>query len=390
MTEAVYLDGFATLPLAPEAERAILDAWSLPGNATSQHSGGDRAAQIITEARTQIAALIGAAASEVYFTSGATEANNIALLGGAKATTSHQPGRRRIIVSAIEHKAVLEPAAALGRNGFDVVAAPVDVHGRLDLSVLAALIDEKTLLVSIMAVNNETGVIQPIAEAARLAHQVGALLHCDAAQAAGKIGLDVLELDADYLSLSAHKCYGPMGVGALYVSATAPRPAPLQFGGGQQGGLRPGTEPVGLIAGFGAAAAVCRAKLDADRSHGEGLAAMLLETLRSAGVGLVSITGDHPVVPGSAAIALSGIDADDLCLRLSRRVQISTGSACTSGQLRQSHVLEAMGFSEAQARHVLRIFCHRYLTRRDVLEAAGLIADAVGSSFPVATGASRQ
>lgn len=385
----IYLDGFATLPLADEARAAMLAVWERPGNAGSPNASGERAARIIADARTDVGALIGATASEIIFTSGATEANNLAVLGVATATRSVS-ARRRIVVSAVEHKAVLEPAAALAAEGFEVAIAPVDAHGRLDLEALATLLDENVLLVSVMLVNNETGVIQPVAEVAALAHSVGAYVHSDAAQAAGKIAIDVAALDVDYLSLSAHKCYGPMGVGALYVAAGMPAPVPLMRGGGQQSGIRPGTEPVPLIAGFGAAA---RAAIDhLARSQTLGPAALigrLLDGLASRQLRFTRITGDHAVVPGSAAITIDGVDGDSLCAQLAREVSLSTGSACTSGQIRISHVLEAMGFSEINARSVVRIFCDRTLTDTEIDCAADAIVASIRRSR-LATGEVRQ
>ncbi len=385
----VYLDGFATLPLADEARAAMLAVWEQPGNAGSPNASGERAARIIADARADVASLVGATASEIIFTSGATEANNLALLGVATATRS-QSARRRILVSAIEHKAVLEPAAALAAEGFEVTIAPVDGFGRLDLEAMTGLLDETVLLVSVMLVNNETGVIQPVEEVAALAHRVGAYVHTDAAQAAGKIVIDVAALDVDYLSLSAHKCYGPMGVGALYVAAGMPAPAPLIRGGGQQSGIRPGTEPVPLIAGFGAAA---RAAI-ADLARGEiagptARIGRLLEGLASRQLRFARITGDHAVVPGSAAIAIEGIDGDSLCAQLAREVSLSTGSACTSGQIRISHVLEAMGFSEETARSVVRIFCDRTVTDADIDRATEAIMASIHRSR-LATGEVRQ
>jgi cysteine desulfurase len=385
MSEPVYLDGFATLPLAPEAQAAMIDAWSLAGNAASPHGAGERAAQIIAAARAEVAALIGAAPSEIVFTSGATEANNIAILGAARAAGPKAGGRRRILVSAVEHKAVLESAQMLAEEGFEVLLAPVDRYGRLDLDRFTALLDDQVLLASVMYVNNETGMIQPVAEAATLARAAGALVHCDAAQAAGKIPIDVAELDVDYLSLSAHKCYGPMGVGALYIAAGAPKPRPLHYGGGQQAGIRPGTEPVALIAGFGQAARIAGARLEADRRHGEHLANLLLSELGARQLRFSRVTGEWPVVPGSVAISLDGVDADALCVMLAHTVHLSTGSACTSGQLLTSHVLDAMGFSEEEARTVVRAFCSRDMDDAAISMAAERIATAAARSR-IATG----
>ena len=385
MTEPVYLDGFSSLPIAPEVSAAIVAAFSQPGNAGSPHRAGEEAARRIAQARGDVAELIGAAPGEITFTSGATEANNLALIGVARALREKGSERTRILVSAIEHKAVLEPAQALAREGFDLITAPVDRFGHLDFEAYRGLLDERLLLASVMAVNNETGVIQPVGEAAAAAHEVGALFHSDAAQAAGKVPLDVAELEIDYLSLSGHKLYGPMGIGALYIAASAPKPAPLFYGGGQQGGLRPGTEPVALIAGFGAAAKLAGQALEADCDHGSILAALFVDELASRQVRYSFVTGDRDVVPGGLSIRIDGVDADHLCAVLANNVQLSTGSACTSGQLRTSHVLEAMGFSTADAAEVVRVFCHRYLNDDDIRSAAAQVAAAIRQS-PVATG----
>lgn len=372
----IYLDGFASLPLAPEAKGAMLAVWEQPGNAGSPNASGERAARFIAEGRAQVAELIGAAPSEILFTSGATEANNLALLGVAQRASALMPERRRLVVSAIEHKAVLEPARVLADQGFRLDIAPVDADGRLDLEAFAGLMGKDLLLASVMLVNNETGGIQPVTEAAALVHAAGGLFHSDAAQAAGKVPVDVLDLDVDYLSLSAHKCYGPMGIGALYVAPHAPKPMPLVHGGGQQDAMRPGTEPVALIAGFGAAATVARTTLAKDRDHATALITSLLDGLSQRQLRYRRITGDAPVVPGSAALQLAGVDADQLCASVARVVSLSTGSACTSGQIKQSHVLEAIGFSSKDAMQVIRIFCHRYQDKAEIEAAAERIVAA--------------
>lgn len=380
MGHPIYLDGFSTLPLAPEAREAMLAVWTHPGNAGSPNVSGELAARAIADGRELVADLIGAAASEITFTSGATEANNLAILGVARAARKLEPTRKRVLVSAVEHKAVLEPAYALRSEGFEVSIAPVDGRGRLDLVEFAKLVGQDLLLASVMMVNNETGVIQPVKEAAVLAHDNGALFHSDAAQAAGKIDVDVAELDVDYLTLSAHKCYGPMGIGALYVAASAPKPIPLTLGGGQQSGLRPGTEPVALIAGFGAAARVAIDRLSSDREHCSGLIQRLLETLQQRQLRFRRVSGDAPTIPGTASIQLVGVDADELCARIARHVSLSTGSACTSGQIKSSHVLESIGFSELDARSVIRIFCNRYQNSDEIDRAAGHIVEVAALS----------
>lgn len=346
----------------------------------------ERAARLVAAGRRAVAELIGAAPNEIVFTSGATEANSLALLGLSGTAPAD---RRRIVVSAVEHKSVLETARALSERGFEVVVAPVDDHGRLNLAKYEALCDVRLFLASIMMVNNETGVIQPVKEASTIAHEHGGLFHSDAAQAVGKIAIDVMGLDIDYLSLSAHKCYGPMGVGALYVSAAAPLPSPLMFGGGQQGGLRPGTEPVALIAGFGAAARVALERRASDETHVSSVVTALLQGLADRQLRFRRITDGGSVVPGSAAISIDGVDADALCLAVAHEVSISTGSACTSGQLTTSHVLDAMGLSKQDARTVVRFLCGRYTSISEAAAAAGHIA-AVAAGSRIATGEVRQ
>jgi len=375
MSNAIYLDGFATMPLAPEARHLMMAVWEQPANAGSPHRLGERAASYVSAGRTAVADLIGASPSEIYFTSGATESNNLAILGIARWAEQGGSDRRQVIVSSIEHKAVIEPAVFLREQGFDIVLAPVTQDGVVDTAALAELASEQTLLISIMAANNETGTIQPVKEVATIAREIGALIHCDAAQAAGKVGIDVIELDVDYMSLSAHKLYGPSGVGALYVSATAPSPVPQSLGGGQQNAIRPGTEPVALIAGFGAAAKVARDKLDEDTAHVGEMAVRFIQRLSAAGLAPEIVTGNRSVLPGSLSICVPGVDVEDLVLSVSERVAISTGSACTAGQVSQSHVLQAMRIPEAKSRSIFRVMLNKYLTLEDIIDAADIIAE---------------
>ncbi|WP_374145806.1 cysteine desulfurase family protein [Sphingomonas sp. 28-63-12] len=375
-TQPIYLDGFATMPLAPEAREAMFVAWANPANAGSPHILGELAAASVAAARATIAELIGASASEIVFTSGATEANNLALIGIARWALETGNTRQRIVVSAVEHKAILEPAHWLKALGFEVIVAPVDHRGAIDCTVLSTLVDEHTLLVSVMAANNETGVLQPMSDVVAICRRNGALIHCDGAQAIGKIPLEVVELDLDYMSFSSHKMYGPAGVGGLYISAAAPTPRPIHLGGGQQSSVRPGTEPVPLIIGFGVAAGLARDRLAADGEHGRQLARRLLARLHEHQVGCSQITDDAPVLPGSLSLMAPGIEADDLVAMLRTTVCLSTGSACTAGQVLPSHVLSAMGMSQVDASSVFRIYCGRYNTEADIDLAATLIADA--------------
>lgn len=373
----IYLDGLSTTPLAPEARDAMLDAWSRPGNPGSPHAAGERAALIVEEGRARVAELIGASPAEVFLTSGATEADNLAITGVALAALAGTSMRRRVIVSAVEHKAVLAPAMRLRDLGFVVDVAPVDANGIVDLDALRVLIGDDTLLVSVMAANNETGVLQPVAAVAALAHERGSLFHCDAAQAVGKVQFDVFDLDVDYLSASSHKMYGPGGIGALYVSATAPRPAPLVFGGGQERGLRAGTEPTALVAGFGAAAALAGTRFDSDGEHADRLLEMFLLELSRWDVEFL-VNGDGVKrLPGAASLAFSGSDAQSITQALATQVMLSTGSACMSGQLDTSHVLAAMGLDAERRRSTLRVHFNRYSTEAEAVDAARLLATRV-------------
>ena len=387
--QAIYLDGFATVPIAPEVRDVILASWEQPANAGSPHFAGEMAATTIARARSAVATLIGANPEEVTFTSGATESNNVILFGICKWALNQKSQRRRIIVSAIEHKAILEPVASLRAMGFEIVVAPVARDGLVDLAALRDLVDEHTLIVSVMALNNETGVIQPIAEVVELAHAAGAYVHSDMAQAAGKIAVDVHELDIDYASLSAHKMHGPMGVGALYNSRTAPKPEPLFFGGGQQGGLRPGTEPVALLAGFGKAAELAMQDLDRNSGHSERLFKRLLSQLELRQVRYEITTGAAPRVPGGGSIILQGVNAEDLVIAVSKTLSLSTGSACTSGQVLPSHVLQAIGIDDRQAASILRIYVNRYNTEAEI-DLAAVIMSTIARKLGAATGPIRQ
>jgi cysteine desulfurase len=386
----IYLDAHASTPVAPEVIDVLIRVLSDPGNPHSPHAAGARAFSVIEDSREAIASLIGAAASEITFTSGATEANNLAIQGLAKAACAARLPRHRIVVSSIEHPSVLEAVAILEGDGFETVVAPVADDGRIDLEHLAALIDENTLLVCVMAANNVTGVQQPIAEVAALARAAGALVHCDAAQASGRVAIDVFALDVDTLSLSSHKMYGPPGVGALFVSASSPlQPAPLMFGGGQERGLRPGTAPAALIAAFGAAAKLANARIDRDETHTRRLRTLFDLTLADLQIRYALIGSDEYRLPGSANIAILGADAQELAERLSSTVHISTGSACSSGQIIVSPVLSAMNVSDALARASIRLCFHRYSTDLDAINAATAIAAAIRQSG-VATGSAVQ
>ena len=373
----VYLDGLATSPLAPEARDAMIQASSHPGNAGSPHYAGARASAMVEEARHDVASLIGADANEIVFTSGATEADNLAIRGVAMRAVHSGNSRRKVIVSAIEHKAVLEAAENLRAYGFEVILAPATVEGVVDVGATERLIDSTTLLVSIMLANNETGALQPVGPIAAVAHREGALIHCDAAQAVGKIHVDVDDLEVDYLSISAHKMYGPMGVGALYVASGAPKPYPLSYGGKQEGSMRPGTEPIYLLAAFGAAARLARSRLREDMEHGRALAEAFCNDLSNRGLRYAITTRSASVLPGAVSLAVDGVSADSLVSSLYHCASISTGSACTSGQLMPSHVLLAMGITPDRADSVIRLYFGRYNTLAETQIVAPAFVEAV-------------
>jgi cysteine desulfurase len=372
---AIYLDYQATTPTDPRVLDVMLPFFNRQfGNPHSrQHAYGWAAEDAVEAARRQVAALIGAEAREITFTSGATEANNLAIKGVA----SLAPARDRIVTVATEHKCVLEACRSMETSGWRVTYLPVNSSGLVDLAALAAAIDDRTALVSIMAVNNEIGVIQPLAEIGRLAHARGALFHTDAAQAAGKIALDVAAMNVDLMSISGHKLYGPMGIGALYVRR---RPglklSPLFDGGGQERGLRSGTLPLPLCVGLGAACEIAATEMPAESARLAKLRDALLAELKRR-LPDVHLNGDAKLrVAGNLNVAFPGIDVEDLMMDV-KDVAVSSGSACTSASIEPSYVLRALGLSEELARASLRISLGRFTTAEEVEQAAARLAAGV-------------
>jgi cysteine desulfurase len=376
-----YLDYAASAPLRAEALAAMLPLLRRPAaNPSSQHGPGRAARAAVETAREQVAALVGAAPGEVVFTSGGTEADNLAVKG---VVLARPPGARHLVCSAVEHHAVLDAAAwAAADAGARVTLAPVDTAGRVDLERLAGLLAPgRTAMVAVMAANNEVGTGQPVAAAAELAHAAGAVLLCDAVQAAGLPGVDVGGDGIDLLALAAHKLGGPTGVGALVVRAGAPL-RPLLHGGGQERGVRSGTLPAAAIAGFGAAAAAALAER---RASGfapalAGLRDRLLAGLRALEPGLV-VNGDPSGVaglPGLLSVRFPGRRAEDLLLLLDRQeVACSAGSACASGAVTPSHVLLAMGRGPAEARETVRFSLGHASTKADVDAAVAAVRGAL-------------
>lgn len=367
-----YLDNQASTPIDPRVREVLVAALSEPGNAASEeHAFGWRAAAHIDRARAEVAELFGASPEEVIFTSGATEANNAALLGAAAAAP---PGRRRLLVSAVEHKSVLEAARAAEEFGFSVESIPVRASGDVDLERLGHMIRADVAVVSVMAVNNEIGTIQPSLEIGRLARSVGAFFHVDATQAPMVCQIDVLGWGADAASLSGHKIYGPQGVGALFMSDAAPwAMRPRVFGGGQERGIRPGSVPVALCAAFGEAARLIR--LEAD--EGALLASKrmrLLTGLRAIFPNLAVTAESAARHPGCLHVMIPGLSASDLLMRIQPKVAASTGSACASGTIGASHVLQALGLSREEADACLRFSVGRFTTDAEIDFALDVIA----------------
>jgi len=372
----IYLDYHATTPCDLRVVETMLPYFTEHfGNPSSElNVAGRNASAAVDTARAQVAALIGALPGEIVFTSGATESNNIALLGLAQAASGN---RRRVITISTEHKAVLNPCHELENRGFETVVLPVKTDGQVDLEELRQAITEDTLVVSIHAANNEIGTIQPIRAIAALAHEKGAIFHCDAAQAVGKIPVDVDAWDVDLLSLSAHKLYGPKGVGALYVrnGVYASQIKPLVFGGGQERNLRSGTLNVPGIVGLGAACALCHDELSQEASR----IGALRDALESAIItSLPTVRRNGALekrLPGNSSLLLPGLEAEALIANVPE-LALSTGSACTSGAPEPSHVLLAIGLTRVESYSTVRIGIGRFTANYDITYAATLIVNA--------------
>ncbi|MGD9616159.1 MAG: aminotransferase class V-fold PLP-dependent enzyme [Alphaproteobacteria bacterium] len=378
----VYLDNQSTTPLDPRVLDAMMPYFTEEfGNPHSEsHVYGKAAGAAVERARDDVARLIGADPREIVFTSGATEANNLALKGVAHFARAHpQTGRRprdRIVALATEHKCVLESAAALEREGFAVVSVPVGPNGLVSLDRLADALDERTLILSVMAAHNEIGVVQPLAEIGALCRSHGVLFHTDAAQAFGKIPLDVEAMKIDLMSISGHKVYGPKGVGALYIRRRPRvRLLPLFDGGGQERGLRSGTLPTPLCVGLGRAAAIARDEMDAEAVRLRGLRDRLQASLTRRVAGL-RVNGDTAQrLPGNLNLSFPGLTAPEL-IAACPTVAMSTGSACTSASVEPSYVLRALGLSDALANASIRLGLGRFTTEDDVDFTADALAAA--------------
>jgi cysteine desulfurase len=361
----VYLDYNATTPLAPEVADAVVAATrDLFGNASSVHHFGQQAKAALDAARSSVAALLGGDPSEVVFTSGGTEADNMAIRGAAEAAEA--TGRRHLVASAIEHEAVLNTLKALARRGWRTTLVPVDQSGVVSPDRVREALADDTALVSVMHANNEIGTIQPIAEIAAAAHERGALMHTDAVQSAGKVPFDVTALGADLVAVSAHKLNGPKGAGALWVRRGT-RMLPILTGGKHERSRRAGTENVPALVGFGVAAQLASRKMAAEAVRltalRDRLETRILETVSGTAVN----GARERRVPNTTNISFDRVEAESLLIALDLEgVAVSTGSACSSGTLEPSHVLRAMGLPTHRTQNSLRFSLGLFSTDADV------------------------
>ncbi len=372
----IYLDYAATTPVDPQVALTMQHFLTLDGvfaNPASKHTDGEQAALAIEAAREPIAQSIGATSKNIIFTSGATEANNLALKG---ITEFYQRSGRHIITCQTEHKSILNSCAHLEKQGFEITYLPVNHNGLIDLSALSSAIKSETLLISIALVNNETGVIQDLAAISRIAKSQGIYLHTDATQALGKCVIDVDALGVDCLSLSAHKAYGPKGIGALYVRQQPRVRLTAQIDGGeQQQGLRGGTLPTHQIVAFGQACQLINDQFAAEQSHIEALQRRLVMGLQAIGECIIHAQ-TAPRVNHILNISFIGVDSDALMI-LTPELALATGSACTSGSIEPSHVLMAMAIESMLALGAIRLSFGRFTTIADVDQALVVLARAV-------------
>jgi len=377
MNLPIYMDNHATTPVDPRVLEAMLPFFTERfGNAASRnHSFGWQAEEAVETGRKQIADLIGASAKEIVVTSGATESDNLAIKGVAE---MYRHKGNHIITAVTEHKAVLDTCKRLEKQGFEVTFLRVRRDGLIDLDELAAAMTARTILVTIMTVNNEIGVIQPIAEIGRIARERGVVFHTDAVQGAGKVPFDVNAMNVDLASLSAHKMYGPKGVGALYVRRKNPRVlvAPIIDGGGHERGMRSGTLNVPGIVGFGKAAEICRQEMAAERARVGALRDRLNDGLhRNLDEIYVNGSMEHRA-PNNLNVSFAYVEGESLLMGMSD-IAVSSGSACTSATLEPSYVLKALGTGDDLAHSSIRFGLGRFNTEEEVDYVIGRVTEVV-------------
>jgi cysteine desulfurase len=363
--QPIYLDYQATTPLDPRVLEAMMPYFTHQfGNPHSRsHSYGWEAEEGVEKARGQVAKLIGADEKEVIFTSGATESNNLAIRGVAE---FYKDRKNHIVTTVTEHKCVLDTCRHLEQQGFEVTYLPVQKNGLIDLEALRAAVTDKTVVVSVMAVNNEIGVIQPLAEIGKICREKKAFFHTDAAQAAGKIPLDVEAMNIDLMSISGHKIYGPKGIGALYVRRKPRvRLVPLIVGGGQERGFRSGTLPTPLCVGLGEAAEIAMNEMEGEAKRLAKLQGRMLKGLQDR-LPEIFVNGDlEHRIPGNLNISFAYVEGESLMMGI-KNLAVSSGSACTSASLEPSYVLRALGVEEEMAHTSLRIGLGRFTTEHEV------------------------
>lgn len=373
----IYLDYNATAPM----DKRVLDEMmpyftDVFGNAASRnHAYGWQAEQVVSKAREQIASILGANEKEIIFTSGATESDNLAILGVAE---FHKEKGNHIITAPTEHKAVIDPCRYLEQKGYEVTYLDVDKEGCIDLQQLEDSITDKTILMSLMAANNEIGTLHPLKEIGAITRKKGVIFHCDATQGVGKIPIDVNEMNIDLLSMTAHKIYGPKGVGALYVRRKRPRIrlSPIFHGGGHERGLRSGTLNVSGIVGFGKAVEIAQAEMSAESERLIALRERLYTQLSDA-LDHIAING-HPTkrLPGNLNVSFAYVEGESLLMGISD-IAVSSGSACTSASLEPSYVLRALGVGDDLAHSSIRFGLGRFTTTEEIDYTANKVIKSV-------------
>jgi cysteine desulfurase len=371
--QPIYLDYQATTPMDPRVLEAMMPYFTYKfGNSSSRsHAYGWEAEEGVEKARAQMAKLVGADEKEIIYTSGATESNNLAIKGVAE---FYKDRKNHIVTTVTEHKCVLDTCRHLEQEGFTVTYLPVQKNGLIDLEELRAAITDKTVVVSIMAVNNEIGVIQPLAEIGKICREKKTFFHTDAAQAVGKIAIDVEAMNIDLMSISGHKIYGPKGIGALYVRRKPRvRLVAMINGGGQERGFRSGTLPTALCVGLGEAAEICMKEMDAEAKRLKKLQERMLKGLH-AKLPEIYVNGDlDQRIPGNLNISFAHVEGESLMMGI-KGLSVSSGSACTSASLEPSYVLRALGVEEEMAHTSLRIGLGRFTTEQEVDTAVADLA----------------
>lgn len=374
----IYLDHHATTPVDPRVLEEMMPYFSEKfGNASSlDHSYGNEASAAVEKARLQIAKTINAQPDEIIFTSGATESDNLALIG---TMDKYKDRGDHLITCVTEHKAVLDTARHLESLGKKVTYLPVNQYGEIDLELLKKSITDKTVLISIMAANNEIGTIAEMEEIGKIAHDAGIIFHTDAAQAVGHIPVDVGKMNIDLMSISSHKVYGPKGIGGLYIRSIKPRvkPKPIIFGGGQERNIRSGTQNVPGIVGFGKALDIASKEMDSENERFKAWTKYMLESFENAGGKL----NGHPTkrLPHNLNIFFEGVESKAIINSISKKIAISAGSACTTQLVEPSHVLLALGFNAERAYSSIRVGIGRFNTKEEIEFATREIISMVGN-----------